>query len=194
MAITFYAGGRADSPTFEIDVSDPGYGRLSIRRLDDRYPDDDGNRWGDDWPLFAGPELGHLLKMVLNLAAGAEAISNGVAVRGTTGRRFIFGVDEAPTLLPALTRAVILATSGQDRYERVVPDDAIGQPPTCVHCGEGAGDSVDASTISGWCLEHGHTPFGTRPFVSWEQARQDYARTHTDTTWSPIEHEHDADQ
>lgn len=201
MAMSFYTGADPDSPTFEISVDDPGHGRLSIRRLDAAYPDEDGNQWGNDIPLFAGPELGNLLRIVTNLAAGHDerggvsspalvASRAPVAVRGTTGRRFLVGAHEALELLPALTRAVILATAGQDRYDRVVPDDARTLPPTCVYCGEGAGDSVDASTISGWCLEHGHTPFGARPFVSWDHARQDYARAHTDVTWSTIQHEH----
>jgi hypothetical protein len=205
MAMSFYTGTDPENPTFEISVDDPGHGRLSIRRLDDRFPDDDGNQWGDDIPLFAGPELGNLLRIVTNLAGGHDerggvpapefvVSSAPVAVRGTTGRRFMLGRLEALELLPALTRAVILATAGQDRYERVVPNDAIGQAPVCVYCGEGAGDSVEAATISGWCLEHGHTPFGTRPYVSWDQARTDYTRTHTDIAWSPIEHEGDVDQ
>lgn len=204
MARSFYTGPDPDQPTFEISVDDPGYGRLTIRRLDDAYPEVDGDRWGDDIPMFAGPQLGNLLRVVTNLATGRDERGGvaptevarslaPVAVRGTTGRRFLLARGEALELLPALTRAVILATSGEDRYERVVPDDAGSQPPVCVYCGEGADGDVEASSISGWCVEHGHTPFGTRPFVSWDRARADYAGVHTDLTWSAIEHEHDSD-
>ncbi len=182
MQTTFYAGPHPDRPTFEITVNDPGSGWLYFRRLDDRYPDREGKLYGDDVPLFAGSHLGRLLQLVTGLALGTDGSPNRL-IRGTAGRAVGIGVDEAGNLLPLLTKAVLLAVAGEDRYERTIATDAQARQPRCVHCGAGASDAVEEAVISGWCLEHGHTPFGTRPFTSWQTAQSEYANRRTDLAW-----------
>lgn len=66
----------------------------------------------------------------------------------------------------------MLAMSGEDRYQRVWPDDPqAAQEPLCVHCNQGA-DYPDMVTISAWCNDYGHDPFGTSHATSWQAATE----------------------
>lgn len=191
MAGNLYAGVDPDSPTFEIVVDDPGHGRLHIRRLDGRHRDPDAGRWGAGSTEFAGTDVGLLLDKASKLVAGTSATGHAT-VRGSRGQVLVIEADEAAFLLPVLTRAVLLAVAGQERYERV----ATGfepQPPRCVNCGAGSFSTPESSALNGWCLEYGHSPFGTPANTTWDQAERDYATRHADLAWSPIKHEHESD-
>lgn len=173
--MTFYPGADRDNPTFEVDVSDPGYGRLHIRRLDDRYPVDAGR---EPWGTFTGAGMWSLLQAVTALAAGRSGQS-ALRISGASGAPLIVTRDEAQHLLGALTEAVVLAIAGSERYERVVQaadeQDLSPAEPLCVKCNEGSPYS-HAVTISSWCSEYGHSPFGVQEGVSWSRAAADYER------------------
>ena len=114
MAVTFYVG-SAGHESFEIDVPDPGHGRLVVRRLDHRFGS--AAKGAHDAGEYAGAALAELLGAVTGLATGT--VDDGrVVVRSSVGRSLVVARDEAAALLPQLQKAVALsvgvriATSG----------------------------------------------------------------------------------
>jgi len=157
MGSIWYPGRGTGSEWAELDVSDPGYGYLHVRRLDDRFAHLQEPHTGDPGE-YAGVRMGALLDAVTTLALGSG--ESYVRVRPTRGQPLVIADDEAVGLLPFLQRAVALAIGGTDRFERVWPDDDAPVEPLCVHCNQGS-PYHQAVTISAWCNEYGHHPFGT---------------------------------
>lgn len=168
----FIATGRdphaAGGPGVEIDVDDPGHGRLSIH-----YTDQDLEHWGRD---LAGPELGRLLDGVTALALGQDPTD----LSGRAWPRWLTGPDLAGRLLRPLQMAVLLAAAGTDRCERVVsrPEDAPADP-LCVNCHQGSVYHQEV-VLSERCAEYGHTPFGHQRHHTWDTAAEQHER---DTRW-----------
>lgn len=163
----------------ELSVDDPGHGRLIIRRLDDRYDNDEPF---DEYGTYAGPQLADLLRVVTELALGLDDRPT-VRLPASRGLAIIIEGSDAAGLLPILQQAIVLATAGEDRYVRTWPDDPqISLEPLCVHCNQGS-DTSHTVTISAWCSDYGHTPYGVSAHLDWTQAeRRHYAlklRRHT---------------
>ena len=172
MAVTFYVG-SAGHESFEIDVPDPGHGRLVVRRLDHRFGS--AAKGAHDAGEYAGAALAELLGAVTGLATGT--VDDGrVVVRSSVGRSLVVARDEAAALLPQLQKALALSVGGEDRYERVWTDQYPGRlEPLCVDCHEGGlGTGPDA--VSASCDEYGHQPFGTVSGTSWRTAQARHAR------------------
>ena len=152
-------------PGWELDVDNPGYGELTIAALTD--PHDREPLVTQEWRReLNGPNLGAFLAAVTAQALG-----------GTPGA---FGFDNLPRfltaavareLLPALQAAALLALAGTDRYERVYPDGERPAEPLCARCHTGS-DYTTVASMSSWCAEHGHRPFGTR--LTWDEAQSMY--------------------
>lgn len=138
-----------------IHVDNPGYGELVVQ-----WRTSDGS---SDAVAVSGPRLSMLLEQLTHLALG---------VAGAPRTLLPPEVDqvEAVALLPVFQRAALLAAAGNDRYETLYPSPEGGpRPPICVRCGINGGSTVDDARISGWCLEHGHAPFGAGTGTTWEQ-------------------------
>lgn len=161
----------------EIDVSDPGHGYVVFRRLDGRY--EDPREMSEYHGEFAGRKLGELLDMVTTFALGADELSDTLHLVPTRGRGVVVERADAADLLPILQAAVVLATAGTDRIDRVWPYPAGSHlEPLCVHCHEGSAFSNEV-TISAWCSEFGHTPFGEPSGTSWKTAQEMHGRRST---------------
>lgn len=177
MGITWYPK-TPDTPAgaewAELDVPDPGYGRLLLRRVDGRH--DDPRGFNDQHGEFAGVQLAALLEQVTALALSQGDPWDTVRVGASRGRAVVIERAEAVALLPHLHAAVVLATAGSDRYERVWPwHSETNHEPLCVHCNQGS-DYSSAVTISPWCSEHGHDPFGEPSSTSWAEADERHRR------------------
>ena len=148
MAMTFYPD------EVHIHVDNPGYGELVLQWRD-----------GDQHPVtVTGPRITTLLEQLTALALGTPAGSRSMIPRE---------LDQATAakLLPTFQRAVILAVAGTDRYEALHPEPEDGpRPPICVRCGINGSATIDDARLSGYCLEHGHTPFGAGSSTSWDHA------------------------
>lgn len=178
MGMVFYpCRSGQDEPWAMVDVSDPGTGRLTLMRLDDRFalleaPDPDPG-------VYAGPALGALVDAVTLLAVGREGpgqvtgpMGRYVTVQASQGQSASVARDEAGSLLPVLGRAVVFAAAGQDRGDRLWPDPDSEPPgPLCVSCNLGSHDAK-AVTISEWCADGAHRPFGMGPDDSWDLAQR----------------------
>lgn len=144
---------------FEIAVDNPGYGQLSIR--------------GDhgEWTLeLAGGDVGAFLAQLTARALNTPSDESGSSPLLPA---FITAAA-ARELLPAVQRAVILAGSGTDKYERLFPDDEDGPAaPLCATCWEGSYFS-GYPLGSDWCQQHGHRPFGMHEDLSWQAAQESY--------------------
>lgn len=166
----------------ELSVDDPGYGRLVFSRLDDRH--DTGDRY-DERGTYAGPRLAELLQATTDLALGLDQ-RDWVRVRPSRGEPIVIERADAALLLPVLQRAVVLATAGEDRYMRTwVEDLGHREPPLCVYCQEGS-EYPSNVTISAWCSEYGHTPYGETYATTWADAQRRhevYERPH----WPPVQ-------
>lgn len=142
--------------TFEIHVENPGYGELYLASNDQ----EGGGR------TLAGDQLGRLLTAFTHYAltgARPETDANLIPANVT--------LDEARETLTVVQQAVILASAGTDRFERIYPDgEASPAPPLCESCSHGT-DFSAVETHSEWCDEYGHTPFGFPAVTSWEQAQ-----------------------
>lgn len=148
MAMTFYPD------EVHIHVDNPGYGEIVLQWRD-----------GDQHPVtVTGPRITTLLEQLTALALGTPAGSRSMIPRE---------LDQATAakLLPTFQRAVILAVAGTDRYEALHPEPEDGpRPPICVRCGINGSATIDDARLSGYCLEHGHTPFGAGSSTSWDHA------------------------
>jgi hypothetical protein len=148
----------------QVDVSDPGYGRLTCQRLDDRFAElEELDR---EISTFAGERLAALLDAVTQLALSTPDVPH-ISIRASRGRPLLIARDEAPKLLPNMQQAVALAVGGEDRFERVWMDpDAPAPGQLCATCNHGCSSSIDV-THSSWCDQYGHTPFGQPSGVAW---------------------------
>lgn len=172
MAVTFYVG-PAGLEVFEIDVPDPGHGRVAVRRLNHRF--DRTAAGAHEAGEYAGAAMADLLDVVAGLATGTVNGDQAVA-RSSMGRSLVVARDEAPALLRQLQKAVALAMGGEDRYERVWVDDHVGGLETlCVDCRGGA-LAVGSDAVSAFCDEYGHHPFGVVSDTSWQVARERHVR------------------
>lgn len=172
MAVTFYVG-PAGLEVFEIDVPDPGHGRVAVRRLNHRF--DRTAAGAHEAGEYAGAAMADLLDVVTGLATGTANGDQAVA-RSSMGRSLVVARDEAPALLRQLQKAVALAMGGEDRYERVWVDDHVGGLETlCVDCRGGA-LAVGSDAVSAFCDEYGHHPFGVVSDTSWQVARERHVR------------------
>lgn len=151
----------AETGNYEIAVADPGYGRLYVHRYDEPT-------WHKE---LDGALLGRFLTALTDRALGNESTSRLLPKDITVGI--------ARQLLPLIQHAIIVAAAGQSRYERLYPDkNASPGGPLCAICGSGSGTYPDTEMISGYCVEYGHTPFGTTE--SWDQALKRYQRERAD--------------
>lgn len=154
MSMTFYAG--AEGPgQIELAVDDPGHGYLHVRVL--------GVEAGA--AVVAGARLAEMLSDVTAAAIGTEP---SAWVRGLG----LLSGEQCRALLLQAQKAVVLATAGTDRYDRVyVDEDAVGPlGQLCVDCNQGSDFSGQVS-ISSRCVEFGHHPFGVGPGTRWNDAR-----------------------
>ncbi|MEX5235984.1 hypothetical protein [Kocuria arenosa] len=150
MAMTFYPDEA------HIHVDNPGYGELVLW-----WQTPDGP---EDPVTVTGPRIARLLERITAVALGNPDVSRSMIPRDLDQRA-------AARLLPSFQRAVILATAGTDRYEALHPEPEDGpRPPICVRCGINGSATIDDARLSGYCLEHGHTPFGAGSGTTWDQA------------------------
>ena len=150
MAMTFYPDEA------HIHVDNPGYGELVLW-----WQTPDGP---EDPVTVTGPRITTLLEQLTALALGNPDISRSMVPRDLDQRA-------AARLLPSFQLAVILAAAGTDRYEALHPEPEDGpRPPICVRCGINGSATIDDARLSGYCLEHGHTPFGAGSSTSWDHA------------------------
>lgn len=150
MAMSFY------SDEAHLFVDNPGYGELAVQWK--------ASKTSNQAVAVTGPRLTMMLEQLTHLAMGVSGAPRTLLPPG-------FDQAGALGLLPVFQRAVILATAGTDRYESLYPSPEGGpRPPICVNCGINGGSTSDDARFSGWCLEHGHTPFGSGSGTSWEQA------------------------
>lgn len=157
MAMTFY------HDEVHIHVDNPGYGEIVLQWRDsDQHP-----------VTVTGPRITMLLEQLTFLALGTAGAPRTLLPpeldRAT-----------AESLLPVFQRAVILAVAGTDRYESLYPEPEDGpRHPICVRCGVNGGSTPDDTRISGWCMEHGHAPFGAGTSTTWDQAVARYETQRT---------------
>jgi hypothetical protein len=154
MTMTFYPD------EVHIHVDNPGHGELVLW-----WQTPDGP---EDPVTVTGPRITTLLEQLTALTLGNLDVSRSMIPRNLDQRA-------AARLLPSFQRAVILAAAGTDRYEALHPEPDDGpKPPICVRCGINGVSTSDDSRLSGWCLEHGHSPFGAGAETTWEQAETRY--------------------
>lgn len=152
-----------------IDVDAPGHGYLTAERADS----DEGP--GSGLRLVEGQGLGEMLRSLTALALSMDADGWG-HVDGL----WLMTPEQARAVLPAVQSAVVLATAGTERFERVLeaPDPVQPMSPICVHCEEFHGYADRNPSPNPWCAEHGHDPFGAKPSQrgdGWVAAQQRYA-------------------
>jgi hypothetical protein len=157
MSMLFYPTG------WELAVDNPGYGELIVIASQSVFGLD------EDWECaLYGAAIGEFLDRVTSRALSLD--QDGP--RRTLLPPFVT-VDVARALLPALQRAVVLATAGTDRYERVFPDSQ--EPPAeplCARCHLGT-PYASTPTTSDWCAQYGHRPFGSLT-DQWDFAQERY--------------------
>lgn len=143
-----------------LHVDDPGYGYIGVC-----FSSDDEERWGRNRDVtLRGSEMWAALESLTELACRASDES----VLGDVAKLWPMGVGDACKLLPALQTAVLYATAGSDRAERLTDDDAELHDVLCTRCNEGSYYSGHV-TASEDCRRYGHQPFGYAG--NWEQAQ-----------------------
>ena len=166
MSMSWYPG-HDTGEGWEIAADNPGYGTLWIRTIGSDLPE-----WEAD---LAAVDVGTFLE-VLTAHALSDDAGDPLAgvVEAPAPLPFWLSPGQARQLLPAFQKAVLLAGSGTDRYERLLPDDdAPPAEPLCVTCGKGTGYTA-GETRSEWCEQYGHTPFGQTD-IGWDAAVQLHA-------------------
>ncbi len=166
MSITFFPAG------LEIDVRNPGYGEIYIAAPRNPYR---GERLlpESEWStVLLGPAIGTFLQEVTTRALASPEGRADDDPGDETLPSFIT-TPVARQLLPHLQQAVVLATAGSDRFDRIFPEDDRPQRPLCAYCHEGS-MSTSAKTISPWCTEHGHQAFGIDTDTTWGLAQVNY--------------------
>lgn len=146
---------------FELHVENPGHGTMLI--LGDH----------GDWETeLTGAELGQFLADVTARALGTEDQEAEHNADWKSSAPPFITAAAARRLLPSLQRAVILAGSGTDKFERLFVDPEDKPPaPLCAQCWEGSyysGYPLGSSS----CDQYGHTPFGFGDRTKWETAQQ----------------------
>ncbi len=153
MSMTFYAGAERDDE-IELDVEEPGSGWLFARVLDGEH---------DGTTVVAGSRLAEMLGDVTEAVLSNDPFPR---VRGLG----LLSAPQCRALLPQLQKAVMLAVSSTDRYERIydegTPLAVARRPQLCVNCNQGS-DYSGQVTISSRCSQFGHRPFGTGPDARW---------------------------
>lgn len=152
---------------FEIAVENPGHGQVWIR----------ADRDHGDWTVdLAGAQIGALLDAVTDLALDefpGRPSWRPVPVAGLPGP---LSKETAQRLLRPLQHAALLAIGGTDRYERTYPDpEDAPAVPLCVRCAEGTFYTPGA-TVSAWCEQYGHSPYGEADRTTWEAAGRLHAQ------------------
>lgn len=170
MSLYWYPTTSTGRKWAELIVDEPGYGRLTLRRLDDHYETDPDDEVG----TYAGRELGELLRKVTNLALGTFTDA-AVQVDASRGESVTIDRRDAAGFLPMLQQAVVAAAAGDERYHRLWNDGGRQPEPLCVVCDEGA-DFTKNLSPSPWCAEHGHEPFGVQALKTWDAAHADHQR------------------
>lgn len=154
----------------EIDVADPGSGRIGVHRVEDRDPQAKLTE-----RILAGHEIGQTLR-ALTAAATADASSAG---RHDVDGLWPMTSGQARDLLPSFQMAVLVAAAGSDRAERIYdpPDPDEPRRPICDNCDEGRRDSAASPHPNPWCERYGHSPFGEPASNkgAWERAQRRYA-------------------
>lgn len=154
---------------FEIAVDNPGHGQVWIS----------ADRDHGDWDVhLAGAHLGTLLDAVtyLALAQGPEGGRSEWSLVPVAGLPGPISRSTALRLLRPIQSAILLAIGGTDRFERTYPDVEDSPPvPLCVRCDEGSFYS-DAVSISAWCAQYGHSPYGEADRTTWEAAGRLHAQ------------------
>lgn len=159
MSMIFYPDG------WELAVDNPGVGELIVIADEELNPRLINREWRAE---LYGADIGAFLTQVTNRALELDDSEHS----GTPLPRFL-SAEVARAVLPALQRAVLLATAGTDRFEKVFPDaDEAPQKPICVRCNIGSPYTSEVAT-SEWCEQYGHRAFGASA-SRWEHAQEMY--------------------
>jgi hypothetical protein len=150
---------------WELAVDNPGFGELIVIADQELSPRLINGQWRQE---LYGAAIGAFLDQVTNRALGLDDGEHS----GTPLPRFL-SPELARAVLPALQKAVLLATAGTDRFEKTFPDpDEAPQKPICVRCNIGSPYTSEVAT-SEWCEQYGHRPFGASA-SRWEHAQEMY--------------------
>jgi hypothetical protein len=159
VSMIFYPDG------WELAVDNPGFGELIVIADEELSPRLINGEWRAE---LYGAAIGTFLTQVTNRALGLDDSEHS----GTPLPRFL-SAEVARAVLPALQRAVLLATAGTDRFEKIFPDaDEAPQKPICARCNIGSPYSSEVA-VSEWCAQYGHRPFGASG-SRWEHAQEMY--------------------
>lgn len=178
-------------PGLEIAVDNPGSGELWIHAPTN--PPAGDPLVEDDWDtMLYGPELGGWLTLVTDLALGIPTGPDRLRLVDDWGYPVqlpaFITARVAREILPALQRAVVEATAGTDRFERTFRTaDVPPADPLCVICGKGSPYASQALTLSRYCDQHGHRPYGYPAVTGWATAQDSYweRRTSWDRLHTP---------